>query len=130
MILVDLYISFSSSSTAYAYKFDGRSDISVISSPGYTNNYELKDAKGTNTYSRHESIKSKINSINSKDINEDLFTDENKLSWSSDIWNLSDVSTGGLPKLKLHDPNSDLSILKEGIIENNIEGYDKTIMNE
>ena len=121
-------ISFSSSTTSY--KFDGRTDISIINMPGYANNYELKDAKGNDSSLRHESLKSKIISIDSKNITEDLFINENKLAWSSDIWNLSDVSIGGVPKLKLHDPNNDLSILKEGIIENKIEGYDKTIMNE
>ncbi len=126
----DIQNNISFSSSTKAYKFDGRTDISVISSAGYTNNYELADVKGNNTYSRHDSIKSKIITINSKDLNEELFIKENKLSWNLDIWNISDVSNGGLPKLKLHDPNSDLSILKEGIIENNIDGYDKTIMDE
>ena len=126
----DIQNNISFSLSKKGYKFDGRTDISVINTPGYTNNYELDDALGNNSSIRHESLKTKIISINSNKITEDLFINENKLSWSSDIWNVSDVSSGGLPKLKAHDPNSDLSILKEGIIENNIEGYDKTIMDE
>ena len=93
-----------------AYKFDGRTGSGLYLASGYMNNYELSDASGTPTKNKNNSIATgkHIIEISSSAINADFF--RTTLQWSEEIWNLSNVDAGGLPKLLNSDPNSGLTI--------------------
>ena len=70
----------------------------------------MQFSSGTPTKNRNNSIATgkHIIEIASSTINADFF--RNTLQWSEEIWNLSNVDAGGLPKLLNSDPNSGLTI--------------------
>ncbi len=96
-------ISFSINSNGY--KFDGRTDANVFMD-GYFNNYEVEEYAGKTALSK-DVPKSAITIIKLEDLkNKGFYT--NTLGWSENIWDLSRVESGGLPKLKGNDPNNNL----------------------
>ena len=97
------------------YKFDGRTEDKKLFSTDehdiYANNYELTDTKGRATSQRNSSINNIIVQIDSDKITENFF--KNELQFSTEVWDLSQVNSGGLPKLKNSDPNDDLKIIED-----------------
>ncbi len=93
-------ISFSNNTNGY--KFDGRTEKSVFEN-GYSNNYEIEEYNGKTALSKDVSE----NIIASKKLEEikniEFYTIT--LGWSQDVWDLSNVESGGLPKLIGNDSN-------------------------
>ena len=107
--------------TNQGYKFDGRTDDKKLFSTDehdiYMNNYELADTQGRATAQRNENINNVIVTVDSDMLTEEFF--ENELNFSTEIWDLSEVNNGGLPKLKNSDPNEELKLIEEN--ESNVE---------
>ncbi len=89
------------------YKFDGKTDIIKLiqkdKQNSYANNYELSNTKGIATDKRNDDISSVIITIDKNDLTDAFFIQ--KLQFSTEIWDLSKVNSGELPKLKNSDPN-------------------------
>ncbi len=82
-----------------AYKFDGRT-ASDLFGTNYSNNFEYEGATGVSTLTRSGiDFSGKISVASSDQVkSSDFYTDV--LGWSNLVWDFSDVSSGGLPKLK------------------------------
>ena len=82
-----------------AYKFDGRT-ASDLFGTNYSNNFEYEGATGVSTLTRSGiDFSGKILVASSDQVkSSDFYTDV--LGWSNLVWDFSDVSSGGLPKLK------------------------------
>lgn len=93
------------------YKFDGRSANAMFNR--YENNYEYEESSGTPTLNRNDiNFDGKISTVNdNKIITESFYT--NDMKWDSKIWNYTNITSGGLPKLKNLDPNSVTEIIEK-----------------
>ena len=98
-------ISFSINNNGY--KFDGRTDSNVFEN-GYSNNYEIEEYVGKTAESKNVPMGT-ITSIKLENVKNIKFY-VTTLGWSQDIWDLSKVESGELPKLKGNDPNINLNI--------------------
>lgn len=90
------------------YKFDGRTAVDKFDN--FSGNYENDGNAGTSTRDRVTSISldGKINIASVADVETESFY-TNTLGWNEKVWDLSKVSTGGIPKLRNSDPNDNSS---------------------
>ncbi len=104
--------SISFGNVANAYKFDGRS-ANAMFGDNYKNNYEYEEAKGTSTLVRTGiDFTGKISVATNSDVtNVSLYT--SKLGWNVSIWDFTNVTKGGLPKLRNDDTNNIESIIEK-----------------
>ena len=101
-------ISFSNN--ANGYKFDGRTDTNVFEN-GYLNNYEIDEYIGKTALSKNVPTSSITNISLNGTKNKEFYT--TTLGWSEDIWDLSLVEDGFLPKLKGNDKNENIILITE-----------------
>ncbi len=86
------------------YKFDAETNKEVIES-SFNNNYELTDSLGMSSIDRVGiNFNNRISKIKLSSLNSSFYT--KTLDWSSSIWDFSNVTKGGLPKLKGLDKNN------------------------
>lgn len=91
--------------TENAYKFDGRSETYVITDK-FVNNYEYEGATGSSTLSRSGiDFTGKISVLSIDDAKTQVFYAD-VLGWDTEVWDLSGVTSGGLPRLRNLAPNS------------------------
>ena len=85
------------------YKFDGRTGSTLF--VNYEGNYENQDNIGASTLERTDiDFTGKISTESQSVIySEDFY--KKTLGWSTHVWDLSKVTTGGIPKLFNLDPN-------------------------
>lgn len=101
--------------TKNGYKFDGRSGANLFSN--YSNNYEYKESRGTSTLNRNGiDFNGKITVADTEKISTTDFYSQT-LKWDLNIWDLSNVEKGGLPKLKNLDPNNVTAIIEKAEIK-------------
>lgn len=91
-----------------SYKFDARTAANAFTN--YSNNYEYAKNAGTPTRTRGINLEGKISVASNADVtNPNFYT--NALNWNNNIWDLTPVVTGGVPKLKNGDPNGETKII-------------------
>ncbi len=89
------------------YKFDGRTPNDKF--VNFSGNYESEGNVGTSTRERTAvNFDGKIDIAAEAKVKTERFYTET-LGWNNEIWDFSNVSTGGLPKLKNSDVNDNLS---------------------
>lgn len=106
--------------TVNGSKFDGRTANAIFEN--FENNYEYEESKGASTLNRSGiNFIGKINLLeDSQIVKEDFYS--NILTWNSNIWDYTNIATGGLPKLKILDPNNVTEIV-EKIEINSLEDF-------
>ena len=86
------------------YKFDGRTANNKFTN--FSGNYENKANVGKSTLTRTGiDFTGKISIAEGTEFKKESFYTET-LTWDNNIWDFSQVATGGLPKLKNDDPNN------------------------
>jgi len=86
------------------YKVYGNGTQAIVEA-GFSNNYELAESMGHSTFEKTGiNFTNRITSINLANLNNNFYT--GTLKFDTKIWDLSNVSKGGLPKLKNNDPNN------------------------
>ena len=85
------------------YKFDGRTGNALFTN--FSGNYENGAAVGTSTLERRNiDYTGKIDVADGDTIKTEAFYTDT-LGWKNTVWDFSTVVTGGIPKLRNHDPN-------------------------
>lgn len=106
--------------TYNGYKFVSNSTKEVIESC-YQNNYEFEEINGMSTLSKAGiNFENKITEVAMKDFTVPFYT--LTLGWKSDIWDFTNVTRGGLPKLRNLDPNN-VDVMIEKIEIDSVEDF-------